>query len=68
MLQNVKRGETIHHMCDRGYIEVTCNMTGTWDMNDIIANDCCFLFFWRSVTRRLCERQRVCDDGNRKLR
>lgn len=45
MLQNVKRGETIHHMCDRGYIEVTCNMTGTWDMNDIIAYDCCFPYF-----------------------
>ena len=29
-------------MCDRGYIEVTCNMTVTWDMNDIIAYDCCF--------------------------
>ena len=27
-----------------------------------------FPFFWRSMTRRLCERQRVCDDGNRKLR
>lgn len=32
-------------MCDRGYIEVTCNMTGTWDMNDIIAYDCCFSCF-----------------------
>ena len=41
VLHNVNRGETIEHKCDRGYIEVTCNMTGTWNDKDIIPHDCC---------------------------
>ena len=39
--QNAKRGETIKHMCDRGFLEVTCNTTGTWDMSGIEDNGCC---------------------------
>ena len=38
--QNAKRGETIVHACDRGFLDVTCNMTGTWDVNDIVDRDC----------------------------
>lgn len=39
-MQNAKRGETIVHACDRGFLDVTCNMTGTWDVNDIVDRDC----------------------------
>ena len=39
-MQNAKRGETIVHACDRGFLDVTCNMTGTWDANDIGNRDC----------------------------
>ena len=58
VLHNVKRGETLIHRCDRGSIEVTCNMTGTWSMGDIIADDCCRVM---KVTQRpsLCEEQRI---------
>ena len=42
---NVKRGESIQHMCDRGYLEVSCNMTGTWDMSGIEDNGCCTFWF-----------------------
>ena len=43
---NVKRGESIQHKCDRGYLEVTCNMTGTWDLSGIEDNGCCkFLYY-----------------------
>ena len=38
--RNAKRGETIEHVCERGFLDVTCNMTGTWDANDIGSRDC----------------------------
>ena len=38
--RNAKRGETIEHVCERGFLDVTCNMTGTWDANDIGNRDC----------------------------
>ena len=45
-----QRGETIQHQCDRGYLEVTCNMTGTWDLSGIEDNGCCkFLYQKKSL-------------------
>lgn len=38
---NAKRGETIQHQCQRGFLEVTCNMTGTWDVDGIEDDGCC---------------------------
>ena len=37
VLQTVQRGEPIHAMCDRGYMEITCNVGGIWYRHDVLA-------------------------------
>lgn len=46
---NVKRGETIQHQCQRGFLEVTCNMTGTWDLSGIEDNNCSEIWLYQFV-------------------